>query len=72
MKKKVKKWAIAAGVRALRTAAQTAIAVIGVSALMSEVDWIAVGSSSLLAAVLSLVTSLKGLPELEGLEGKED
>ena len=72
MKKKVKKWAIAAGVRAVRTAAQTAIAVIGVSALMSEVDWIAVGSSTLLAAVLSLVTSLKGLPELEGLEGKED
>lgn len=72
MKEKVKKWAIAAGARALRTAAQTAVAVIGVSALMSEVDWLAVGSSSLLAAVLSLVTSLKGLPELEGLEGKED
>lgn len=66
MKEKFKKWAIAAGIRAIRTAAQSAVAIIGVSALMSEVNWLAVGSSSLLAAVLSLVTSLKGLPELEG------
>lgn len=66
MKEKFKKWAIAAGIRAIRTAAQSAVAIIGVSAFMSEVNWLAVGSSSLLAAVLSLVTSLKGLPELDG------
>ena len=59
------KWIKAAGVRALKTVAQTAIATIGVSALMSEVDWLAVGSASLLAGILSLLTSLNGLPELE-------
>lgn len=59
------KWIKAAGVRALKTVAQTAIATIGVSALMSEVDWLAAGSASLLAGILSLLTSLKGLPELE-------
>ena len=60
-----KKWLKAAGVRALKTAAQTAVASIGVSALMSEVDWLAAGSASLLAGILSLLTSLNGLPELE-------
>lgn len=59
-----KKWWIAAGVRALRTAAQTAAAAIGVSALMSEVDWIAVGSTALLSGILSLLMSLGGLPEV--------
>lgn len=59
-----KKWIKAAGVRAIKTAAQTAAATIGVSALISEVDWLAVGSASLLAGILSLLTSLKGLPEL--------
>jgi hypothetical protein len=59
------KWLKAAGVRALKTMAQTAVATIGVSALMSEVNWIAVGSASLLAGILSLLTSLAGLPELE-------
>ena len=59
-----KAWWIAAGRRALRTLAQVAIATIGTSALISEINWIAVGSASALAAILSLLTSLSGLPEL--------
>lgn len=59
------KWLKAAVVRALKTMAQTAVATIGVSAVMSEVNWIAVGSASLLAGILSLLTSLAGLPELD-------
>ena len=62
---KCKKWLKAAGVRALKTMAQTATASIGVAAVMSEVNWLAVGSASLLAGVLSLLTSLKGLPEVK-------
>lgn len=61
-------WLKAAGVRALKTVAQTAIATIGVSAVMSEVNWIMVGSASLLAGIISLLTSIAGLPELK--EGK--
>ena len=60
-----KKWWKAAGIRALKTIAQTAIATIGTSAVMSEVNWIAVGSASLLAGILSMLTSLAGLPEVE-------
>lgn len=59
-------WLKAAGIRALKTVAQTAVATIGVSAVMSEVNWIMVGSASLLAGILSLLTSIAGLPELEG------
>ena len=65
MKEKVIKWLKAAGIRAIKTAAQTAVAIIGTSVLFDEVNWAAVGSASLLAAVLSLLTSLGGLPELE-------
>ncbi len=58
-----KSWIIAAGIRAIKTVAQTAVATIGVSAAMSEVDWLAVGSASLLAGILSILTSIAGLPE---------
>lgn len=57
-------WIKKAGVRAVKTVAQTAVATIGTSAAMSEVDWVLVGSASLLAGVLSLLTSIAGLPEL--------
>lgn len=60
-----KKWFKAAGVRALKTVAQTAIATIGTSALISDVNWVAVVSASVLAGVLSMLTSLAGLPEVE-------
>ena len=59
-----KQWWAAAGIRALKTFAQTAVAAIGTTALLSEVDWGVVGSASALAAILSLLTSLAGLPEL--------
>lgn len=58
------KWFKAAGVRALKTIAQTAVATIGTTAVLNEVDWIMVGSASLLAGILSLLTSVAGLPEL--------
>lgn len=66
MKKNWKKFFIAAGIRAVRTLAQTAIATIGTSALISEVDWKVVASASVLAAILSLLTSIAtGLPEVD-------
>lgn len=60
-----KNWWKAAGIRALKTVAQTAVATIGTSALLNEVNWIAVASASALAGVLSLLTSVAGLPEVE-------
>lgn len=65
---KVIKWLKAAGVRAVKTMAQTALAVIATGAVMSDVDWLAVGSASLLAGIASLLTSLAGLPELKEAE----
>lgn len=59
------KWLKAAGVRAVKTVAQTAVATIGTSAVISEVDWKVVVSASLLAGILSLLTSVAGLPEVE-------
>ncbi|WP_294388385.1 holin [uncultured Ruminococcus sp.] len=64
MKGNFKNWAKAAGVRAVKTVAQTAVSIIGVSALISEVNWLAVLSASMLAGVLSLLTSIAGLPEI--------
>ena len=65
MKKNIKQWVKASAVRAVKTVAQTAVATIGVSAVMSDVNWIAVGSASLLAGILSILTSVAGLPELK-------
>ena len=59
------KWWAAAGVRALKTLAQAAIATIGSSAVLSQVDWKLVASSAVLAAILSMLTSLSGLAEVE-------
>lgn len=64
MSKKVLNWVKAAGVRAIKTVAQTAVATIGTAAVMDEVNWMMVGSAALLAGVLSLLTSVAGLPEL--------
>ena len=60
-----KNWIKAAGIRAIKTVAQTAVATIGTCAVLSEVNWITVGSAAVLAGILSLLTSLAGLPELE-------
>ncbi len=65
MSEKSKKWCRAAGVRAIKTVAQTFVATIGTSAVMSAVDWRFVVSASILAGILSVATSVAGLPELE-------
>lgn len=65
MKEKFIKWLKAAGVRAVKTIAETAIATIGTSAIISEVNWKIVFSASILSGILSLLISIKGLPELQ-------
>ena len=65
MSTKAKKWIKAAGIRAIRTVAQTAVATIGVSAVMQDVNWAMLGSASLLAGILSVLTSIASLPEAE-------
>lgn len=60
-----RKWWKAAGVRAIKTIAQTAVATIGTSAVLGEVNWLAVASASVLAGILSILTSVAGLPEVE-------
>lgn len=60
-----KDWAKAAGMRAIKTVAQTAVATIGTAAVMGEVNWVMVASASALAGVVSLLTSVAGLPELD-------
>ena len=62
-------WLKAAGIRAVKTVAQTAVATIGASAVLSEVDWLVVASASALAGLLSLLTSVAGLPELPDTDG---
>lgn len=65
MSNNFKNWFKAAGIRAIKTIAQTAIATIGTSAILSEVNWAVVGSAALLAGILSLLTSVAGLPEVQ-------
>ena len=69
MKTKWMNWLKAAGIRAVKTVAQTAVATIGASAVLSEVDWLVVASASALAGLLSLLTSVAGLPELPDTDG---
>lgn len=66
MSEKAIKWWKAAGVRAVKTVAQTAVATIGTAAVVGAVDWKMVASASVLSGILSLLTSVAGLPELEG------
>lgn len=69
MSNKTKKWLKAAGVRAVKTVAQTFIASVGTAAVISAVDWSMVLSASVLAGILSLATSVAGLPEVKEMEG---
>ncbi len=69
MRDKTKTWARAAGIRAIKTVAQTFVATIGTAAVMGEVNWPMVASASVLAGILSLATSVAGLPELDTKTG---
>lgn len=72
MKNYIIKWAKAAGIRALKTVAQTAVATIGTSAVLGEVNWAMVGSAAVLAGILSMLTSVAGLPELKDPEIEDE
>lgn len=63
----MKEWIKCAGIRAIKTMAQTSVSLITVGATMSEIDWAMVGSASLLAGILSILTSVAGLPELKNV-----
>lgn len=71
MSKNWKNWLKAAGIRAIKTVAQTAVATIGTSVVMGDVNWVLVGSASLLAGTASILTSIAGLPEVKNTEGTE-
>jgi hypothetical protein len=64
-KKNIKQWLKASLVRAIKTVAQTAVSLIGVGTVMKDIDWLMVGSASLLAGILSILTSIAGIPEVE-------
>ncbi len=64
-KKNFKEWLKAASIRAIKTIAQTAISLIGVGTVMSDIDWLLVGSASLLSGILSILTSVAGIPEVK-------
>lgn len=72
MKKNFKLWLKCAGIRALKTIAQSMIALISVGTLMSDINWVQVGSASLLAGILSILTSIAGIPEVEMVEEENE
>ena len=72
MIKNWKNWLKAAGIRAIKTVAQTAIATIGTAAVIGEVNWVMVGSAAVLAGLLSMLTSIAGLPEVKNTEGVDE
>lgn len=72
MSEKTKRWWKAAGIRALKTIAQSAVASIGTAALLDDVNWLAVASAAALAGALSILTSLAGLPEISDCKNKEE